>query len=287
MKNIVDIVKEKAWIAWLIFFVTLIITFVLGLLASSIMERRAETEILFQVKTKIDEMEVDSSKWKENFPREYERWEMTSDKTFYSKYFGGRERDSLEEYPEMIILWAGYGFSKDYMQARGHYYSVTDIINTLRTVTDKSLTTMPGTCWTCKSPDVMRVMNEYGDGNIRKGAKKFYSKTWAELGKEIKHPIGCLDCHDPKTQDLRITRPAIIEGFSSMGKSISKATRNEMRSLVCAQCHSEYYFAKDGDYLTFPWHNGIDVKNVETYYDKIEHTDWIHSLRACLKSLFL
>ena len=96
--------------------------------------------------------------------------------------------------------------------------------------------------------------------------------------------IGCADCHDPKTMDLRITRPALVEAFKSMGKDISKATHQEMRSLVCAQCHVEYYFDKhrqdapEISYLTFPWHKGMTAETALEYYNDVKHVDFIHQL---------
>ena len=88
------------------------------------------------------------------------------------------------------------------------------------------------------------------------GVDEFYRGTWDTKGSEIINPIGCADCHEAKTMNLRISRPALLEAFEAMGKDISKASHQEMRSLVCAQCHVEYYFNKkkiEGvNYLTFP-----------------------------------
>lgn len=83
------------------------------------------------------------------------------------------------------------------------------------------------------------------------GVDNFYKGKWASLGKEIVNPIGCADCHEPENMNLHISRPALIEAFQRQGKDITKATQQEMRSLVCAQCHVEYYFKGDGKYLTF------------------------------------
>lgn len=179
----------------------------------------------------------------------------------------------------MVVLWAGYGFSKDYSQGRGHYYAIEDIHNTLRTGAPKGEGDgpMPSTCWTCKSPDVPRLMNEIG-------VTEFYSGKWADKGHEVVNPIGCADCHDSKTMKLQITRPALVEAFESMGKDITKATHQEMRSLVCAQCHVEYYFnknlpGKEGvPYLVFPWKNGFSAENMEQYYDDIDFQDWTHDI---------
>jgi len=174
--------------------------------------------------------------------------------------------DYLEKYPELVVMWAGYAFSRDYNQGRGHYYAVTDVHNTLRTDVPQ-----PGTCWTCKSTDVPRLMNSMG-------VAEFYAATWRELGPEIQNPIGCQDCHDPKTMNLRITRPALAEAFQRMGRDINQATHQEMRSLVCAQCHVEYYFKGDGKYLTFPWDKGFGVEQMEAYFDEINFSDWTHAL---------
>jgi nitrite reductase (cytochrome c-552) len=110
------------------------------------------------------------------------------------------------------------------------------------------------------------------------GVEEFYKSKWVDLGAEIQNPIGCQDCHDPKTMNLRITRPALVEAFQRQGKDINKATHQEMRSLVCAQCHVEYYFKGEGKYLTFPWDKGTSVEEMEAYYDSIDFTDWTHSL---------
>jgi len=96
------------------------------------------------------------------------------------------------------------------------------------------------------------------------------------------NPIGCGDCHDSETMNLRVTRPALIEAFQRQGKNIEDATHQEMRSLVCAQCHVEYYFdkkkVKGANYLTLPWDKGMDVEAMEEYYDEIEFKDWTHKL---------
>jgi nitrite reductase (cytochrome c-552) len=88
-----------------------------------------------------------------------------------------------------------------------------------------------------------------------------------------------MDCHDPKTMNLRISRPALAEAWQRQGKDINKATRQEMRSLVCAQCHVEYYFkGKIEKYLTFPWDKGFSADQMEAYYDSVKHVDFVHKL---------
>ena len=156
--------------------------------------------------------------------------------------------------------------SREYLQARGHYHAITDIRETLRTMVPQ-----PGTCWTCKSTDVPRLLNEMG-------VAEFYKKKWTDLGSQVVNHIGCQDCHDPKTMNLRITRPALAEAWQRRGLDITKASHQEMRSLVCAQCHVEYYFQGEGKYLTFPWDKGFSAEEMEAYYDGVGHVDWVHAL---------
>jgi nitrite reductase (cytochrome c-552) len=273
MKGINELVSKKPWLGWLIFVVTVVVVFFIGLLASSIMERRAEAVFAYTPQVEHSQWEPRNEVWGENFPRQYERFLATADTSFHSKYNGNAFVDMLEEDPRMVVLWAGYGFSKEYNQGRGHYYAIEDIREILRTGApiDGKESPMPNTCWTCKSPDVPRVMNEVG-------VAEFYKGSWETRGHQIVNPIGCADCHDADNMNLRITRPALVEAFQRRGKDIEKATHQEMRMLVCAQCHVEYYFKGDGKYLTFPWDKGQTVEDMEAYYDEYQFADWTHAI---------
>ncbi|MCU0407871.1 MAG: ammonia-forming cytochrome c nitrite reductase [Bacteroidales bacterium] len=269
--------KHKPVFYWMLFIATVIVVFFLGMLASSITNRRAEREYVFKPMVELKEGEPRNAEWGKNYPREYQSYIQTRDTGFMSKYNGNARIDMLEVDPRMVVLWAGYAFSKDYTQGRGHYYAVDDIVNSLRTgAPSKDVPSpQPNTCWTCKSPDVTRLLTQMSPA-------EFYRGSWDTKGAEIVNPIGCADCHDPSTMNLVITRPALIEAFQRQGKDISKATQQEMRSLVCGQCHVEYYFDKkkiDGvAYLAFPWDNGFSAEAIEKYYDDYEFTDWTHAL---------
>lgn len=278
MKNLRTIINDRPWIGWILFVSTAVVIFFLGLLASSVMERRTEAQYLNQRQVDIKPLESRNAIWGINYPRQYQSYMQTADTTFNSKYSSSNDTDELEQHPEMVILWAGYLFSADYTEGRGHFYSVQDVRRTLRTgaPTGPEQGPQPATCWTCKSPDVPRLMAQIG-------IKEFYAPKWAEHGPEITNFIGCADCHDETTMALKITRPALIEAFQRMGKDITKASHQEMRSLVCAQCHVEYYFNKekpykDVPYLTFPWDDGTDITAMEEYYDNLEFSDWTHKL---------
>ena len=98
-------------------------------------------------------------------------------------------------------------------------------------------------------------------------------------------PIACIDCHDPLTLQLRVTRPGFLEGIkaykASQGVSDydvnTMATRQEMRSYVCGQCHVEYYFKGAEKRLTYPWANGLKVDQIYEYYQQARFADWTHA----------
>ncbi|MCF8363028.1 MAG: ammonia-forming cytochrome c nitrite reductase [Prolixibacteraceae bacterium] len=277
MKPVTQLIKEKPAIGWILFFTTVVVVFLLGLLASTIVERRAESVFVYTPEVDHSQFEPRNEIWGENFPREYQSFLQTADTSFRSKYNGSATIDMLEVNPRFVVLWAGYSFSRDYDQARGHMHAIDDIRHILRTGAPMNGegNMQPNTCWTCKSPDVPRVMNEIG-------IAEFYKGNWEDKGHEIVNPIGCADCHDAETMNLRISRPALIEAFERQGKDITKASHQEMRSLVCAQCHVEYYFNKERyegvPYLTFPWDKGQSAEEMEKYYDEMEFVDWTHQL---------
>jgi len=268
------------------------------LLGTSIMEHRWQAQRPILVAQDIDPFEADNAVWGKNYPREYDAYKRQDASTAKTRYGGPFPRDYLDGDPNQVILFAGYGFSKDFLQARGHIWAVDDINKTKRvkypTAKDPEVH-YPGTCWTCKSPDVPRMMGKFGKNKapdetdpitlIGLGAADFYASNWHDLKKDIKHPIGCLDCHDPKTMALRISRPALRDGYQAVtGRSIETATHQEMRSLVCAQCHVEYYFKGKGKYLTFPWQKGdtfakgTSVEKMIEYYDAADLADYTHPI---------
>ena len=265
----------KRWQGWLLFGGSMVVVFILGLLVSSLLERRAEVVSIFNNrKTPMEGIVSENSKFPSDFPREYETWKQTADTTFKSEFNSSQAVDVLAQRPNMVILWAGYSFSWDYATPRGHQHAVEDVRRTLRTgapgVTEEK-EPQPGTCWTCKGPDVPRVMKEQGLAN-------FYKAPWSKWGDQIMNSVGCSDCHDSKTMDLKPARPALYEAWQRVGKDVNKATHQEMRSLVCAQCHTEYYFKGEGQYLTFPQDSGMTVEAMEKYYDAMNYKDYTHAL---------
>ena len=276
--------QGKPILGWFFFLITVAAVFGLGLLFASIMERRDEAKIRPPM-VKIDKFEADNTKWSENWPRQHASYREMDDDTTRTKFGGAGPIDYLADTTANVILFAGYGFSKDYLQARGHTYAVEDI-----TQTGRNNGKLPATCWTCKSPGVPRLMAQFGkkkvanpdDASLQElavaGAGDFYSKKWNDFKDDITHPIGCLDCHEPDTMKLRVSRPALIEAFKRQGKDVNKVSHQEMRTLVCAQCHVEYYFKGKGKYLTFPWDQGTTPEAMEAYYNDADFKDWTHAI---------
>lgn len=258
--------KKGGLLGFVVFGVCAIALFLLGMLATSVMERRGEAvQARLQLMKPIKDFEADNAVWGENFPREYASWEAT-------RLGDGRDeegsRSYLEENPSLVVMFAGFSFSKEYNKPRGHYWAVEDVTQTKRLDLEKT----PATCWTCKSPDVPRVMN-------RDGVDKYYASKFKDYMGEIRNPIGCGDCHNNKTMALRISRPALKEAYKSMGKDVEKASEQEMRSLVCAQCHVSYYFAdKKTNKLVFPWKDGLTADDFDKYYERVGFSDWTHPI---------
>ncbi|MEE4135209.1 MAG: ammonia-forming cytochrome c nitrite reductase [Desulforhopalus sp.] len=245
------------------------------LLTMSIRENKADQQAINAV-PEIPDGETRSSEWGKHYPRQYDSYMQTrkSDKI----------DDVLKEDPALVVMWAGYGFSKDYNKPRGHYYALEDNVNTLRTgaPVDAMTGPMPTACWTCKSPDVNRVVK-------RDGELEYFTGKWAKYGDEIVNTIGCADCHDNKTMKLAVNREYLHRALDAEGSlPYAEATHQDMRSLVCAQCHAEYYFKKtdwedEGEnktamVVTFPWANGLAAEDMERYYDEMDFSDWTHQL---------
>ncbi|MFW7378893.1 MAG: ammonia-forming cytochrome c nitrite reductase subunit c552 [Oligoflexus sp.] len=105
------------------------------------------------------------------------------------------------------------------------------------------------------------------------------------------HPVSCIDCHAPDNMQIRVTRPGFVLGIAALAASDDSvphlpsierwrkgnraedydpnrhASRQEMRTFVCAQCHVEYYCASK-ETLFYPWDNGLKVEQIEQTYDK-------------------
>ena len=165
--------------------------------------------------------------------------------------------------PYLKNLWIGYPFIYEYNRARGHTYALHDVLDIDRINRYSDKAALPSTCYNCKTTKMVEWIPEYGDD--------FWAMEFHHFREELdltNHTIGCATCHDPQNMALRITSVPLDEALKRLGKDWREASRNEMRSLVCAQCHVEYYFQDPSFGVPskpiFPWDLG---KNPEDIYE--------------------
>ncbi|WP_257454905.1 ammonia-forming cytochrome c nitrite reductase subunit c552 [Archangium lipolyticum] len=263
-------------------------------LAVNIMERKQESRNPFYRVVELNDETVDPAVWGKNFPLQYDDYKRTVDMA-RTKYGGSdgvpraptandpREvtaQSRLEEDPRLKTFWAGYAFAVDFREERGHAYMLDDQTFTERQVVTKQ----PGTCMHCHA-SVYVPYKKLGGGDLIKGFEQMNHMPYMEARKLVEHPVACIDCHDPGTMQLRVTRPGFLEGIRALKASQgvqnydvnTMATRQEMRTYVCGQCHVEYYFKGPEKRLTYPWSKGIKIENILSYYDENPHKDWTHA----------
>ncbi len=212
--------------------------------------------------TSINVNELDPAVWGKVFPLQYNSY--LKNKEGSKTDFGGAVKESkFNTEPEIKELFKGYGFSIEYNEDRGHTYALQDLLSSKRVNA-----TTPGSCLTCKTPSVPQLMKELGPA--------YYTTPVLDLAKNVKHPVACSDCHDSQTMELKVTRPAFIKAMKERGIDVSKATKQDMRTYVCGQCHVEYYFQKDTKEVTYPWADGVEPNQIEAYYDFRSFSDWEH-----------
>lgn len=257
---------------------------------------------------------TDPEPWRKNWPREYDGYRRTVEAS--KTNFGGGDLNPAQKAaadPWLKRLFAGYAFALDYHDRRGHHYMLFDQETTKR-VTERP---QPGACLNCHA-SVVPTYRRLGGGDVQAGFVKLVAmkykdahdevvKTgsldpvWNGTTQEMKHqdgahPVSCVDCHDPATMELRVERPAFINGIRALAASNeavphlpsiqrwrggdrkapydpnTDGTRQELRTFVCAQCHVEYYCGPKVP-LFFPWNNGLRAEQVEAYYDSYKFPD--------------
>jgi nitrite reductase (cytochrome c-552) len=260
----------------------------------TIFEHKQESKNPYFRVVEISEDTVDPEIWGKNFPLQYDGYRRTVDQV--RTRFGGSEavprtpteadprsivaQSRLEEDPRLKTMWAGYAFSVDFREERGHAFMLLDQTYTERQHAAKQ----PGACLNCHA-SMYTVYKSQGNGDLMAGFAKVNAMPYEEARKLVEHPVACIDCHDPKTMQLRITRPAFLEGIRALKASEGipdydpnvSATRQEMRAFVCGQCHVEYYFQGPEKRLTYPWAKGLKIENILAYYDEAGHKDWVHA----------
>ncbi|MFA5263502.1 MAG: ammonia-forming cytochrome c nitrite reductase subunit c552 [Opitutaceae bacterium] len=283
-------------------------TFAVLMLYQNIVTRKAEaTQHVFKV-VEVDDSTIDPAQWGKNYPRQYDSYKRTVDME-RTKHGGSDTMDKLEADPRLRALFAGYAFSVDYRKYRGHAFMLDDQDQTERVKQFKQ----PGSCLHCHASVIPAYIAqglkagapadaEHREEQIQKGFEAVCAMPYADARKLVSHPVSCVDCHEAATMNLRVSRPAFINGIRELANSDAPtpqlpsierwrkdgkhpsydpnlmATRQEMRSLVCSQCHVEYYFKGSHKLLTYPWSKGLQADRIEAYYDGAKFSDWKHKI---------
>jgi nitrite reductase (cytochrome c-552) len=298
---------RRRFVLWIVLFTAVLaagVTLGVTALLVNIFEHKQEARNPFFRVVELTDNTIDPALWGKNFPLQYDAYRQTVD--MVRTTYGGSEamprtptdadprsvvaQSRIEEDPRLKIMWAGYAFSKDFREERGHAYMLEDQVYTER----QQVSQQPGTCIHCHA-SVYVPYKLAGDGDIIKGFEHFNHMKYGEAKKAMEdllaqhgeklHPVACIDCHDPATMALRVTRPGFIEGMRAYKASQgipnydvnTMATRQEMRAYVCGQCHVEYYFKGPGKRLTYPWFKGLKGDEILAYYDETGFKDWVHA----------
>jgi len=265
----------------------------------NIFERKVEQRTPYVRLVEVTENDTDPVKWGTNWPLQYDGYKRTAlpTKTRFGGH-GGSEHlpeEKIARDPWLKRMFLGYAFSIDYRDRRGHAFMLHDQEATKRLTKPQS-----GSCLHCHA-SVMPLYRQLGAGDAMKGFEQTFAFSYQELNAKLHqsghaHAVSCVDCHDPKTMALRITRPGFIRGIAALAASSASvpalssieiwragprsapydpnvdATRNEIRSFVCGQCHVEYYCSSKMP-LTFPWGKGLKADEIEAFWDETQFPD--------------
>lgn len=232
----------------------------------------------------VTKASYEPSTWGKSYPLQYQSALQTKEPkpTGLSKYKKGWDTDKivydkLSEFPYMALLFNGFGFGVEYNEPRGHYYMMNDQLEV-----DPARLKAGGVCLTCKSPYADKLAKEKGKEFFKMpylDAVKLIPKEHKELGQ------ACIDCHDSKTMELKFSRWTIEQGLKDLKKSTF--TRQEKRSLACAQCHVTYIVTKDAEMkstnVIFPWKGSkwgdISIENIIKEINRDpSHLEWTQAV---------
>ncbi|HEX9719863.1 MAG TPA: ammonia-forming cytochrome c nitrite reductase subunit c552 [Ramlibacter sp.] len=266
----------------------------------NIFERKQEARVATSTRlVEVTQDTTDPAKWGVNWPKQYDSYLLTAQST--RTRFGGHggsealPQQKIDKDPWLKRMFLGYAFSIDYRDRRGHAYMLQDQENTQRQTKPQT-----GSCLHCHG-SVMPLYRQMGGGDAMKGFEMSYKLTYKEMNQKLHdmghaHTVTCADCHDPKTMQLIVTRPAFLQGIQSLAGSDAAtpfapsierwrtagkakpydpntdASRGEMRTFVCAQCHIEYYCSSQMP-LTAPWGKGLNVVQIETFWNQTKFAD--------------
>ncbi len=215
----------------------------------------------------IPDGEYDPAVWGKAYPLEYDSWLQSKEPNppgskYRKGWTGNGKFDKLSEYPYLALLFNGWGFGVEYNEIRGHHFMLIDQLEI-----DPSRLKAGGVCLTCKTPFAPKLQQEMGLNYFKDPYVEVHAKIPAQFQRM---GVMCIDCHDNKTMDLKLSRWTLNKALTEIGKDPNTLTRQEKRSLACAQCHVTYVIKKDKDMKSvdvfFPWQGSkegdISIENI-------------------------
>lgn len=191
-------------------------------LLTNIFERKAEKRVPYVRVVDVGEDDTDPAKWGLNWRAQFDGYKKTALKTA-TKYGGHAGSEALPEQkierdPWLKRMFLGYAFSVDYRDRRGHAYMLFD-----QEITERQKSPQSGSCLHCHA-SIMPLYRELGNGDAHAGFEKSFQYSYQDLSKKLHdmdhgHPVSCVDCHDPKTMNVRVTRPGFIQGIRALAES--------------------------------------------------------------------
>lgn len=227
----------------------------------------------------IPDGEIRPEIWGKKYPLHYDTYLKTGEGGVGdSKFRGSENYNRLSAWPFQYVLFDGWGMGIDYTESRGHVYAMIDQLEI-----DPSRRAAGGVCLTCKSPLVGQMKEEMGVDYFRLPYDEVHGKLPPEA-KEL--GVACIDCHSNEDASLRLSRWTLEEGLVRIGKDPNKLTKQELRTLTCAQCHVTYAIPKDENKksvnILFPWEGGsfgnITIEDIEKTIKDNSIYEWTNKL---------
>jgi nitrite reductase (cytochrome c-552) len=154
-------------------------------LLMNISERKHEAREHYVQLVELTEKTVDPAEWGKNFARQYDGYRRTVDNE-RTRHGGsdGMAPSKLEADPRLTRIFAGYPFSVDFREKRGHAYMLSDQDATRRVTEFKQY----GACLHCHA-SIIPAYRTAGEGDVMKGFEKVCGMNLADARKLVEHPV--------------------------------------------------------------------------------------------------
>ena len=197
-----------------------------------------------------------------DYPTQYKSWydalDAATAPTDISKPFN----------PAHTIIEGRYNNYRDSVEGKGaHPNSMLEVYGTIAGDTSYVQRCLP--CHTSNSPE---LFHKYGEDGLFQG-------KFDKLAESI-NPIGCANCHNTETMELRVSQPFAISAMKKIGKDPEKLSQHELRSYVCIQCHFEYDVVVKNGAETIQMDMAVNksMDELSDYYDNKADVAFTHPI---------